>query len=234
MTFKILNRDKWLETIFKKNCYIAKGEKYINLFKNYKESFIFLKTKKPINNKFLLDDKLKFLGINKTFSKSIKFIDVYKKNKEIQYKTNLNNSEKKNIINIAYKNFNYSRFHLDDRLSVEKANLIKKKTLENHFLGLRGDKMFTQFYKGKTSGFCLLNFEGDNSARIDLICIDKKFSKKGLATDLLRYSLYNLRKKMYKEKVVVSTQENNVAAIKLYESFKFITKNKFFLYHYIS
>ena len=182
----------------------------------------------------MLDDKLKFLGINKTFSKSIKFIDVYKKNKEINYKTNLNNSEKKNIINIAYKNFNYSRFHLDDRLSVEKANLIKKKTLENHFLGLRGDKIFTQFYKGKISGFCLLNFEGDNSACIDLICIDKKFSKKGLATDLLRYSLYNLRKKMYKEKVVVSTQENNVAAIKLYESFKFITKNNSFLYHYIS
>ena len=72
--------------------------------------------------------------------------------------------------------------------------MIKKKTLENYFSGNRGDKIIIQFYKRKISGFCLLIFENKNTARIDLICIDKKYSKRGLAKDLLKYTLYKMKK----------------------------------------
>lgn len=233
LSYKGFCEDQFLNKIFKKNCYIATKEKYIKLFKYFKNSFIFLKTKKKISTKNNTEKKLKFLGSNITYQKRIKFTEEYFKEKNITYKTHLKNYEKKNVINIAYKNFNFSRFHLDKRLSIIKSNLIKKKTLENYFLGHRSDKIFVQLYKKKISGFCLFKFKNNDIAIIDLICIDKRFSRKGLASDMIRYSSQRL-KKMNRKKIIVSTQEKNLAAIKLYNSLKFIPKNKFFLYHYIS
>ena len=72
-----------------------------------------------------------------------------------------------------------------------------------------------------------------NIARIDLICIDKKFTNRGFAKDLVNYSLYMLRK-LKKNKIIVSTQKKNVQAIKLYDSLKFSPKSIVYLYHYIS
>ena len=101
-------------------------------------------------------------------------------------------------------------------------------------MGQRGDKVFVQFYQKKISGFCLLKYEDYNVTRIELICIDKKFARKGLATDLLRFSLGDLKKKKDSKKIIVSTQEKNIASTRLYDSFNFSTKSRFFLYHYIS
>ncbi len=229
-----LERDTWLQNLYKKDCFITNNENYIKLFKNYKKSFIFLKTKKPIDKKNFLDLKIKFIGTNKLFFKDIENIKNYQKKDNIIYKTNPNDSEKKIIADIAYRNFRFSRFHLDDRLSNRFANLIKKKTLENHFLGNRGNKIIVQFYRRQISGFCLLKFENKEYALIDLISIDKKFSKKGLATDLMKYSTFMLNTKYGKNKLIVSTQEKNISAINLYKRFQFDTKNKYYLYHYIS
>lgn len=46
LSYKGFCEDQFLNKIFKKNCYIATKEKYIKLFKYFKNSFIFLKTKK--------------------------------------------------------------------------------------------------------------------------------------------------------------------------------------------
>ena len=117
--------------------------------------------------------------------------------------------------------------------SLHSSNCVTK-SLSN-FVGnyARQEKIFVQFYKKKLSGFCLIKFEVDDVARIDLICIDKKFTNKGLAKDLLKYSLYSL-KKISKNRIIVSTQNDNVFAIKLYESMKFSKKDTNYLYHYIS
>tara|TARA_B100000900_G_scaffold416019_1_gene448518 strand:- start:1584 stop:2309 length:726 start_codon:yes stop_codon:yes gene_type:complete len=229
---KNIVEDTWLKNIYKKNCYIVKNEKYIQFFKDYKNSFFFLKTLKKIKQNYLFEKKLKFIGTNITFQKNIKLENRYKKKKDINYKFKVDNSAKKKVLNIAYKNFKFSRFNIDTRLPPSKSNLIKKKTVENYFHGLRGDKIYIQFYKKKISGFCLLIFN-NNLARIDLICIDKKFSNKGLAKDMIRYVLGNM-KKFNKKKLVVSTQTNNIAAVKLYESLKFVPKGILYLYHYIS
>ncbi len=226
-------QDLWLKNILKKNCYITTDENHVRFFKSFKNSFIFLKTKKKILSKKLSSKRIKYIGKNKTYHKEINIIQKYSKKKFISYKKILNDREKKKVIEIASKNFQHSRFHLDDRISKLKSNLIKKKTLENYFLGLRGDLIFVQFYKKKISGFCLFKFGNENSARIDLICVDKKYLRKGLSKDILNYSLYSLSK-MKKKKLIVSTQEKNIAAIKLYDSLKFNPKDVLYLYHYIS
>ena len=234
LTSEKLPKDIWLKKVLKINCYKTENEKYINTFKNYKKSLIFLKTEKAINKKELADSNLRYLGMNIMYHLDVKLIGNYTKKKDITYKTNPNKPERKAVADIAYKNFNYSRFHLDNRLSSSKSNLIKKKTIENYFLRQRGDKVFVQFYQKKISGFCLLKYEDYNVTRIELICIDKKFARKGLATDLLRFSLGDLKKKTDSKKIIVSTQEKNIASTRLYDSFNFLTKSKFFLYHYIS
>lgn len=233
LSSKVLQEDHFLKKIYKKKCYVVKSEKYIKFFKNYENSFIFLKTKKKISKKNYSEGKLKFIGINKTYQKKIQLNEKYLKRTDVSYKVNLKKVEKKLVIDIAYKNFKFSRFHLDRRLPVRKSNLVKKHTLKNYFSGDRSDKIFVQFYKNRISGFCLLKFENINEVRIDLICIDKNFSKKGLATDLLKYCLYNLQK-LNKKKMIASTQVKNLAAIKLYKKLKFIPKSELYLYHYIS
>ena len=232
-TIDVLDKDYWLNSIYKKNCYKTTDAKYIKLFRSYKNSFILLKTKKKINKSHLVEKNLRFIGTNKTFQKKIELKEKYHKNKDISYKTNISEHEKKIVIDIAHKNFKFSRFHMDNRLSVQKSNLIKKKTVNNYFLGLRADKMYVQFYNKKLSGFCLLKYKNSDVARVDLICVDKRFSRKGLAGDMLKYSLDSL-KKMNKKKLLVSTQEKNLSAIKLYTSLKFTQKSIQFIYHYIS
>ena len=225
-------KDKWLENIFNKNCYITTNLKDIKFFKTLKNTFVFLKTKNKITKKSSIRN-LKFIDINNIYQKNIEKTYEYLNKKKISYKTKLKKNEQKKVIKLAYSNFKFSRFHSDKRLSNLKANLIKKKTLENFFLGKRGNKIFVQFYEGKISGFCLFIYERIYEARIDLICIDKKFSRKGLAKDLIEYSIDCL-KKANKKKVIVGTQEKNFASNKLYKSLKFIPKSKLFMYHYIS
>ena len=116
LSSKVLQEDGFLKEIYKKNCYVAKSEKYINLFKKYKNSFIFLKTKKQITKKNFSDRNLKFIGINKIYHKKIQLNEKYFKKTDIFYKVNLKEVEKKVVINIAFKNFKFSRFHLDKRL----------------------------------------------------------------------------------------------------------------------
>jgi GNAT superfamily N-acetyltransferase len=233
LLYRDFNEDPFLKNIFKKNCYVTTKEKNIKLFKYLKNTFILLKTKKKINKNNSIKKNLKFIGTNKTYYTNIESAEKYIKKKNISYKTRLKDKEKKIVINISFKNFKYSRFHLDKRLPTSKSNLIKKKTLENYFLGHRCDKIFVQFYKKNISGFCLLKFENRNLAIIDLICIDKKFSRKGLAGDLIKFCLYSLEK-INKKKLIVGTQEENLAATKLYSTLKFIPISKVFLYHYIS
>lgn len=228
-----LSRDIWLERIFNKKCYKSCNESFIKLFKNYENSFIFLKTRKPIDKEYFLDRNLKYIDRNITFQKKIRTNSKYIKHKDISYKSTLTNNEKNKVIKITYKNFKTSQFHLDERLSEEKSDLIKKQLIIDHFLGTRSEKIFVQFYKKKISGFCLIKFEGDNIARVELICVDKKFAKKGLAKDLTKYSLFKL-KKMNKKELIVSVEEKNILAVKLYKSLKFFQKKIFYLYHYIS
>lgn len=233
LSTKTLKRDEWLEKTFNKKCYNTSNEKNIKFFKNFNNSFIFLKNKKIINKKSFADANLRFLGENITYQKKININSKYLRNKDITYKSKLKSLEKEKVINIAYKNFKTSRFHLDNRLPKKKSDMIRKRWMQDHFQGLRGEKIFVQFYKKKLSGFCLIKYESVNIARIDLICIDKKFTNLGLAKDLVNYSLYNL-KKLKKKEIIVSTQKKNLPAIKLYDSLKFSPKGIIYLYHYIS
>lgn len=230
---KGLFEDYFLTKIFQKDCYSTNDKKFINYFKKNKNLFLFLKTSEKLSKKILKEKKIKFLGKNFSFQRKIYKSDYYIKKKNITYKVNLTKKEKIKIVNIAYKNFKYSRFHLDERLPFEKSNLIKKRTLQNYFLGLRGDKLIVQLNRKEVSGFCLLIFKSSKIAIIDLICVDKNFLKKGFASDLLLYTV-NYLKKLKKEKIIVGTQESNLAAIRLYNAAKFNLKNKTYLYHYIS
>ena len=133
-------------------------KKNIKLFKYLKKTFNFLKTKKKINKNNSIKKNLKFIGTNKTYYTNIESAEKYIKKKNISYKTRLKDKEKKIVINISFKNFKYSRFHLDKRLPTSKSNLIKKKTLENYFLGHRSLKFFN-FIKKIFLKFAYLNLK---------------------------------------------------------------------------
>ena len=86
-----------------------------------------------------------------------KTLNILRKN--ISYKSTLSKFEKNKVTDIAYKNFKTSRFHLDNRLPKSKSDLIRKQWMMDHFKGLRGEKIFVQFFKKKITGFCLIKYE---------------------------------------------------------------------------
>ena len=61
-------KDKWLENIFNKNCYITKNLNDIKFFKTLKNTFVFLKTKNKITKKSSIRN-LKFIDINNIYLK---------------------------------------------------------------------------------------------------------------------------------------------------------------------
>jgi ribosomal protein S18 acetylase RimI-like enzyme len=226
-------KDYWLEQFLKKDCFVTnkpKNIKYLNKFKNI---FIYFNLKKKLASAKLKKKNIRYLGKNVIFLKKITKNIIYDKKNFISYKIKQSRAERDKIINIAHRNFKYSRFHLDDRISKKIANLIKKKWVENFYRGKRGNKMIAQFYKKKLTGFCLIKYIDKNSALIDLICIDKKYFNQGLGKNLVNYTLFKL--KLFNMSILMAgTQDSNPASINLYKSLGFKKKNVSNMYHFMS
>ena len=233
LTKKGFVKDYWLKQFLKKDCFITKNPENIKFLSRFKNTFIYLNLKKRLPSTKLDKKKICYLGKNIFFFKKIEKNIYYDKKNLINYKIKKNKLERKKIINIAYKNFRYSRFHLDDRISKKISNLIKKKWVENFYKGKRGDKLIAQFYKKKITGFCLIKYNHKSSATIDLICLDKKYFNRGLGKDLVSYTLFKL-KHLKKSNLTVGTQDTNSASMNLYNSLGFKKKSVSNLYHFIS
>lgn len=166
----------------------------------------------------------------------------------LQFKGNLRNEPKKNrkirirfaekedeneLCKIAMKNFLYSRFHLDPMIPNPVANKLKACWVKNFFLGNRGDEMIVAEMEKKICGFLLLVNNMNMNLIIDLICVDRKFHKKGIAKMMIHFAKNKLNfNKTNKQKLVVGTQLLNIPSIKLYQSLGLKIISSQFILHY--
>lgn len=207
-------KDKWLSKTIGKQVYLYKNYNNINLNLPKKTQFSYIKINKKEKKKIQIIKKKKFklINYNITFEKSITQSSFHNKNIRLA-----KIKDKKKIQNIAFNNFNQSRFSLDKELK-KKSKLIKSEWVNNYFKRKRGDALFLIEHNETIAGFVLLIFNKQNLI-IDLIAIDSKYQRKGLGIELINFIQSYYYKKF--KKIIVGTQLNNKASLKFYKRNKF-------------
>lgn len=117
------------------------------------------------------------------------------------------------ISQIAHDSFKFDRFHLDPLIDDSCADKLKAAWSKNCVCG-RSDKVFVvRAADEKVIGFNACKLTAD-AVVIDLIAVDGRSQKNGVATQLLRMCVQEYRGR--KNRLLVGTQANNKASINLY------------------
>lgn len=163
-------------------------------------------------NAFLADMNIKFIKV---------LVDKTDFNDEKTYVAN-NVSRNEQIINIARKSFNYSRFFNDPRIHEVKANNIYVHWTECAFNQENKYFIITE-REGNVAGYILFSINEESSV-IELISVDKKYQGQRVGKSLIHtMELFVIDKGI--KKIKVGTQVNNISAIQFYNAmgFKYVS-----------
>lgn len=122
------------------------------------------------------------------------------------------------VAEIAGRCFRWSRFHLDPRIPVELANLVKRRWVENYCRGQRGAALYVGEIGGAIAGFLAVieTPVGDRSiAAIDLIGVAPEHQGRSVGTALVRRFVDEWRGRA--AELRVGTQAANVQSLRFYE-----------------
>lgn len=120
-------------------------------------------------------------------------------------------ADKEQIAQIAKNAFICSRFYRDSNIPKGVAIKIKEDWVGNYFLGKRGTHMIVAESNATIYGFMLMLDQV-----IDLIAVDSKYLRKGVATKMIAFA--NMQIGLLK----AGTQSSNSGSIKLYQKSGFI------------
>lgn len=163
---------------------------------------------------------------------NIQFLKVLVEQPDYQdEKTYVVNSLSKNaqIIDIARKSFNYSRFFNDPKLPEEQAKNIYIHWTESAF-GQENKYFVISEREGNIAGYILFSIVGDNSL-IELIAVDEKYQGQRVGKSLIQTMEGFIEDKGIK-KIKVGTQVNNISAAQFYNAmgFKYVSCRS--MYHF--
>lgn len=132
------------------------------------------------------------------------------------------------VVDLARRNFVYSRFHLDPNISTNYANTIKAEWVGNFFAGQRGDSMVVAVVDGAIAGFLQLIHGQNDDLIVDLIATDQAHRGKGLATAMIHYAENHTNK----SRILVGTQVANLPSVRLYQKLGFLMRSSQYIFHY--
>ena len=177
--------------------------------------------------------------INKIEDLGFRLIDtniIFNRNANLNYKKQIKNNifikfakkYHKNVVGkIAYKNFTFSRFHLDPYIKKSQADNLKKLWVENFFLGNRGDYMVIAMHNNNPVAFLQLIKKG-KSLIIDLIAVSFNYRGKNIGSSMINFACKNIEC----EKIIVGTQISNIPSIKFYQNLGFTPISSDYVFHY--
>ncbi len=212
---QILKKDKFVTKLIGYNSFISFNkfdQKRVEKVKS--PFFITIKSKKKIKIKKKSNKYKIFLN-----SKLVNFVRDNRTKYSLDIKCRAaKNKDKLKLIKIANEKHDKSRFFRDKNLPKKFKNKLRKSWILNYFKKKRGDFLIVAIINNVIAGFILL-IKKKPFLRIDLIQTSKKFQKKGVAKSLINFANNNLLKKKYK--MIAGTQEDNMAAIKMYKTLGF-------------
>ena len=136
--------------------------------------------------------------------------------------------DREGVRTMGAHNFTYSRFHMDPLIPRDLANEVKACWAENFFLKKRGDNMVVAIKDSSPAGFLQLLYSGKDLV-IDLIAVEEKFRRMGIARAMIHFAETALRGF---EEIAVGTQIANVPSIRLYEKLGFTVASSAYTFHY--
>lgn len=235
---KHLHYDQWLSDVLQHEVYrldvsdefVKSPESTHRAFSSTirsKNVFIYAKVQVTDHGAIKLLEGLGFnlVDANITFEKLIDSASRVTGSSEIRFALP---EDRQSVRSLAAYSFSYSRFHLDPLIPDNQANQVKASWAENFFFGRRGDSMIVTSVDGKIAGFVQLLHSGRDLA-IDLIAVDRKFRRKGIASDMICFAQTAI--KGFKS-VRVGTQLANIPSIRMYERLKFMLVDASYVFHY--
>ena len=180
-----------------------------------------------------------FLNHQKLIKQGFNLIDV---NVKLKYKFNnkIDNYYSENIRKVdpldrdvvkdlAQNSFIYDRFHKDTKILNNRASDLKKRWVDNYFIGKRGDNLLVSQINDEVAGFILL-IEKEKEVIIDLIAVHKSYRQLGIAKNLIKES-FNIYKEKRKD-FIVATQITNLPSLNLYQEIGFKIMGTNFVWHW--
>jgi GNAT superfamily N-acetyltransferase len=136
-------------------------------------------------------------------------------------------THREEIGRIATEAFEYSRFHLDGKITDYLSGKIKAIWVDNFFKGTRGNMMYVAIKEGTICGFNLV-IETSGELVIDLIAVDRCFRNIGIASAFINELIPSGKK------ILAGTQAVNHDSINLYikNGFRCIDTTASFHYHF--
>ncbi len=139
-------------------------------------------------------------------------------------KTNVTNNLSRNeqIVDIARKSFNYSRFFNDPKLPQEQAKNIYLHWTECAF-GQENKYFVISEREGNVAGYILFSLNEDSSV-IELIAVDEKYQGQRVGKSLI-HTMESFVIDQGIQKIKVGTQVNNISATQFYTAmgFKYVS-----------
>jgi hypothetical protein len=204
----VLQRDEWLSQYFPS----GGAYRYLKPFNEnaFPRGFIYTKLQaneaeifnKLIIQGFQLADVL--LNFIQEKNEEQKFDNVY----QCRF---AGDADKEQIAEIAKNAFTYSRFYGDSNIPNALASKIKEDWVSNYFIKKRGTHMIVAESNATVHGFMLMIDQV-----IDLIAVNSKYLRKGVATKMIAFA------NMHLGLLKAGTQSSNNGSIKLYQKSGFI------------
>ncbi len=136
------------------------------------------------------------------------------------------------IKNLALESGIYSRFYLDKNFKNNEFEKLYISWIEQSINRKIAFEILVATNKNKTIlGFITLRKKNENTVEIGLVAVSEASRGKGIAKKLLNFSFKKVKELGFKT-ILVVTQNQNIPAMKLYESVGFEIKEKTFVYHY--
>ena len=137
-------------------------------------------------------------------------------------------ADREEVVHLARQGFTHSRFHLDRDIASTTANEIKADWAGGFFAGVRGNRMVVAERRGDIVGFMLL-IDDENSTIIDLVAVSEQARGKGIAADMIGFSID--KEALGVMRIRVGTQAENLPAVGLYTSMGFQPVAKQLTFH---
>lgn len=202
----IISDEKVFQNLFENNIRLA-------YYSSFKELVI------PENNLY----EIKLVDKKVTYSKEI--IDQPANERILSYEKDY---PEEKLISLAIESGIYSRFNVDNKIGRYHFEELYTKWIENSVSKKIADEVLVSKDQNEITGFVTVG-KKNNRADIGIIAVDESHRGKGIGKALM-FSAENYYSGKLKS-IQVVTQEDNLAACKLYESCGYLREKKEYFYH---
>ncbi|GAO30616.1 GNAT family N-acetyltransferase [Geofilum rubicundum] len=201
-------------------------DKIIDESKDFVLTYIFS------NKELLIPERLKLADIRITWHRScdelIEF-DDFGDNGFIEEYNDMIHSYNQ-LLELAFLSGKYSRFLVDENFQNNEFSLLYSEWLGKSVDHTIANIVLVYRIDDQICGFVTLGAKTLTTANIGLISVNVDYQGKGIGSCLLKAAMRFCQKKGF-ETLEVSTQRNNLPAMKLYERNDFVIKSFEYIYH---